>query len=218
MLFTIDGVPIQKRLSHRILFLLGRAVDPAGAREQLLDWRTNVTLVRCYVDCSLMAVVEPTPDFAYVFLSCWQTFTWLYMGSKAVFFFFLIYVVVRFGNVKLGTKDEPPEFSTPAYFAMIFAAGVAVGLFVYGVAEPLYYLDSNWFANPGYRSEDEIAMFAINLTITNWGVNGWAPYLVVAVCMALAGTSQFVFVSWERKPVVFSPHVVLLQVSDSNCR
>ena len=62
-----------------------------------------------------------------------------------------------------------------------------MGLFVCGVAETLYYLDSHWYANPGYRSEDEIAMFAINLTITNWGVNGWAPYLVVAVCMALPG-------------------------------
>jgi choline-glycine betaine transporter len=109
------------------------------------------------------------------------------MGSKGVFFLFLIYITVKYGNVKLGQKDEPPEFSTAAYFSMIFAAGVAVGLFVFGVAEPLFYLDSHFYANPGYRSEDEIAMFAINLTVTNWGVNGWAPYLIVAVCMALAG-------------------------------
>ena len=103
--------------------------DPEGAREQLIAWRTQATLM----------------------------FTWLYMGAKSVFFFFLIYIALRFGNVKLGAKDEPPEFSTPAYFAMIFAAGVAVGLFVYGVAEPLYYLKDHWFAKPGYRSEDEIA-------------------------------------------------------------
>lgn len=135
------------------------SVRPEEARDQLIAWRGNTTLM----------------------------FTWLYIGSKAIFFFFLLYIVACFGNVKLGKADESPEFSTPAYFCMIFAAGVAVGLFVYGVAEPLYYLDSNFFANTGYRTEDEIAMFAINLTISNWGLAGWAPYLIVAVCMALAG-------------------------------
>ena len=70
---------------------------------------------------------------------------------------------------------------------MIFAAGVAVGLFVYGVSEPLYHLNDNWFANAGFHSQDERAMFAINLTVANWGIAGWAPYLIVAVTMGLAG-------------------------------
>jgi choline-glycine betaine transporter len=114
-------------------------------------------------------------------------FSWLFMGSKAIFFFYLIYVVFKYGHVKLGRQDEPPEFSTGAYFAMIFAAGVAVGLFVFGVAEPLWHQEDHYYANAGYRSQDEIDMFALNMTITNWGISGWAPYLIVAVAMGLAG-------------------------------
>jgi choline-glycine betaine transporter len=109
------------------------------------------------------------------------------MGSKAIFFFYLIYVVFKYGHVKLGRQDEPPEFSTGAYFAMIFAAGVAVGLFVFGVAEPLWHQESHYYANAGYRSQDEIDMFALNMTVANWGISGWAPYLIVAVAMGLAG-------------------------------
>ena len=90
---------------------------------------------------------------------------------------------LKFGNINLGVKAEPPEFSTPVYFATMFA----VSLFVYVVAERLGCLDSHFYANPGYRSEDENFVSAINLTVTNWGVNGWATCLIVAFCMALAG-------------------------------
>ena len=85
------------------------------------------------------------------------------------------------------TQDEKPEFSTLSYFMMIFAAGVAVALFVYGVAEPLYHQQSHYLAQQGYRTQDEIDMFALNITVTNWGLSAWAPYLIVAVAMGLAG-------------------------------
>jgi hypothetical protein len=48
------------------------------------------------------------------------------------------------------------------------SAGAAVGLFVYGVSEPLRHQNYHWFAEAGYHSQDEIDMFAINLTVTNW--------------------------------------------------
>jgi choline-glycine betaine transporter len=64
---------------------------------------------------------------------------------------------------------------------------VAVGLFVYGVAEPLWHQNSHFYANAGYHSQDEIDMFALNMTITDWAIGAWAPYLVVAVGMGLAG-------------------------------
>lgn len=70
---------------------------------------------------------------------------------------------------------------------MLFSAGIGVGLFFYGVSEPLWHQSSHWFAEPGYRSQDEIDMFAINLTIYHWGILGWSAYLVVALCAALAG-------------------------------
>ena len=93
----------------------------------------------------------------------------------------------RFGHIRLGPKDSRPEFDDLTYFAMLFSAGIGVGIFFYGVSEPLWHQSSNWFAEAGYRSQDEIDMFAINLTIFHWGILGWSPYLVVALCAGLAG-------------------------------
>ena len=53
--------------------------------------------------------------------------------------------------------------------------------------EPLWHRADHYLANQGYRSQDEIDQFAINMTVTNWGFTAWAPYLIVAVSMGLAG-------------------------------
>jgi choline-glycine betaine transporter len=131
-----------------------------GSAEHLFKWRSSITLY----------------------------FSWLFIGTRVVFFFFLLFIAYRFGHIKLApTPDEEPEFSTGSYFMMIFAAGVAVALFVYGVAEPLWHQNSHYFAQQSYRTQDEVDQFAINMTVTNWGFTAWAPYLIVAVSMGLAG-------------------------------
>jgi choline/glycine/proline betaine transport protein len=113
-------------------------------------------------------------------------FTWLFISSKAFFFFFILYICYRYGHIKLGRKDDVPEFTLLTYSCMIFATGVASGFFVYAVAEPLFHQHSNFYTNPQYRSQDEVDMFAINLTVNNWAITGWTGYTVVAVCMSLA--------------------------------
>lgn len=99
----------------------------------------------------------------------------------------MIFVGVRFGHVRLGPKNSQPDFDDLTYFAMLFSAGIGVGLFFYGVSEPLWHQASHWFVEAGYRSEDEVDMFAINVTIFHWGITGWSQYLVVALCAGLAG-------------------------------
>ena len=101
-------------------------VDNVNAREQLISWRGSSA----------------------------QYFTWFYIGTRPVWFFFVLYMAYRFGHVKLGPKDAKPEFSNTEYFTMLFAAGVAVGLFFYGVSEPLWHQNSHWFANSKYRNQD----------------------------------------------------------------
>ena len=68
----------------------------------------------------------------------------------------MLWLAYRYGNVRLGPKDSKPEFSDMTYFAMLFSAGIGVGLFFYGVSEPLSHRTGNWFANAGYRSQDEV--------------------------------------------------------------
>jgi choline-glycine betaine transporter len=98
----------------------------------------------------------------------------------------MLWLAYRYGNIRLGPRDSEPEFSDMTYFAMLFSAGIGVGLFFYGVSEPLWHQSSHWFAEAGYRSQDEIDMFALNLTIFHWGITGWSQYLVVAICAGLA--------------------------------
>ena len=114
-----------------------------------------------------------------------ETFTWLYIGSQGIWIFFLFYLFVAWGSVKLGKPDEKPESDNTTYFAMIFSAGVAVGLFVYGTAEPLYHYDY-WYKNRfngGAETDIDKAQHALNLTLfigvsmdgafTRWSACAW---------------------------------------------
>lgn len=133
-------------------------VDPEGSREQLITLRQY---------CALY-------------------FTWFYIGTRPIFMFFILWIAFRYGDVRLGPPGSQPEFSNGTYFAMLFAAGVAVGLFFYGVSEPLWHQSSHWYANAGYHTQDEIDMFAINQTIYHWGLSAWCGYVVVGLACGLA--------------------------------
>ena len=68
---------------------------------------------------------------------CTTQFTWFYIGSQDLWIIFLAVVYYYYGKVKLGKDDDRPEFDNVSYFAMSFSCGVALGMFVYGTAEPL---------------------------------------------------------------------------------
>ena len=97
--------------------------------------------------------------------------TGIVVVSKPISFFFLLFITYKYGHIKFGKKHEEPEYSGITYFSMLFAAGVAVGIFYYGVSEPLWHQSSHWYANGGYRSQDEIDQFAMNQTIYHWGLH-----------------------------------------------
>jgi choline-glycine betaine transporter len=131
------------------------------------------------------------PDHASDTLGSWfsdvqQYFTWFYIAANPVLCAFVIFIAVRFGDVKLGKGDEEPEFSDSTYFAMIFSAGVGVGLFFYGVSEPLSHQASNYFSNTGFHSQDEIDQWALTIVMYHWGFSAWSCYLVVALAVGLA--------------------------------
>ena len=67
-------------------------------------------------------------------------FTWLYIGTQDVWFVFLLIVYFsKYSKMKLGKDHDEPEFSIATYFTMLFSAGIAIGLFYYAVAEPIYH-------------------------------------------------------------------------------
>jgi choline-glycine betaine transporter len=125
-----------------------------------------------------------------------QNFTWLYIGTQDVWCAFLIYLCFsRFATVKLGQADEKPKYNDFAWFAMLFTCGVAVGLYVFGVGEPLYFyrqptLWSSWeydytITKTAVTNDAQRAQQAIFQTVYHWGIHGWVPYCLLGILIGI---------------------------------
>ena len=76
----------------------------------------------------------------------------------------------KYSNIKLGKPDEKPEFNDVTWFMMLFACGIGVGLFFYGVAEPIYhYTGKNRYSADPTMPDNTLAQIAINITLYHWG-------------------------------------------------
>ena len=128
-----------------------------------------------------------------------STFDWLFMLCANLFVLFCLVVVMSpLGKVRLGGPDARADYSYPGWFAMLFAAGMGIGLMFFGVLEPMYH-----FNNPplgilppvadgalvpeNVETARELAMAA---TIYHWGLHPWAIYAVVALSLGLASYNR----------------------------
>lgn len=84
----------------------------------------------------------------------------------------------KYGKIKLGPKDEKPEFSTFSWMAMLFTAGIGVGLVNFGVAEPLIHDLYSPMGLPGGYDQATAAKNAMSLTLFNWGLPAWSIYTI----------------------------------------
>lgn len=94
----------------------------------------------------------------------------------------LLFMVSRFGDIRLGGDEAEPEFSTLGWFAMLFSAGMGIGLLFYGVAEPMFHFISSPFSDqPGSA---EAARRAMDFTFLHWGLHPWSVYALVGLSLA----------------------------------
>ena len=93
----------------------------------------------------------------------------------------------KYGNIKLGKAHEKPEFNNISWFSMLFSCGIAVGVYTYGVAEPMaYYRGGYNLAGRGpLYNDDDRAQLAMMQTFYHWGLHAWAPYIVVAITLGV---------------------------------
>ena len=101
-------------------------------------------------------------------------FGWLYMLSVGVFTIFVIFLALSpFGRFKLGPDQSKPSYSYASWFAMLFSAGMGIGLMFWGVAEPVMH----YSAPPsGDKETIEAAKQAMRITFFHWGLHAWAIY------------------------------------------
>ncbi len=126
------------------------------------------------------------------------TLGWFYflaVGASVLACLFL--VCSRFGTVRLGDDASVPEFKTSSWLAMLFSAGIGIGLLFFSISEPLFYFDNSQSAGyPNNPSADlagavlldaERAVHAMRVTYFHWGIHGWSVYVVVGLCLAYFG-------------------------------
>ena len=110
---------------------------------------------------------------------------WWYIAITTGLVIFAIFCAVsRIGNIRLGRDDESPEFGFWPWLAMLFSAGMGIGLVFYGVAEPLsHYVNPpvSLGVSPGTNAAADQAMA---LTMFHWGLHAWAIYAVVGLGLA----------------------------------
>ena len=111
-----------------------------------------------------------------------ENFGWFYMAVVALFFLFILYMAFsRYGSIRLGPDDSEPDYSYFTWTAMLFSAGIGVGLMFFGVAEPITH-----FAKPpvGEGGTVEAAEKAMLITYFHWGLQAWGTYIVVGLALA----------------------------------
>ena len=127
-----------------------------------------------------------------------HTLNWYYISAVTVMLFVCFYLMFsRFGNIRLGDDDSRPEFKNFSWFAMLFSAGVGIGLLFFSIAEPIFYFDNtagwgypnNPFADSAGVTEMDAqrAKIAMRVTYFHWGFHGWAVYVMVGLCLAYFG-------------------------------
>ena len=115
-----------------------------------------------------------------------NSFDWLFLSAGNVFVLFcLALIFLPYGRVRLGGEDARPDFSRMSWFAMLFAAGMGIGLMFWSVAEPVGYF-TEWAGTPlnvpgGDEASKTAAMGAV---MYHWALHPWAIYGVVALSLA----------------------------------
>ncbi len=111
-----------------------------------------------------------------------EYFGWFYVLSASLIFFTIVFLgISRFGDIKLGPDHSKPDFSNTSWFAMLFSAGMGIGLLFFGVGEPLMHYIEPPSADP---QSTLAARQAMHITFFHWGFTAWGIYAIVAILLA----------------------------------
>ncbi len=114
-----------------------------------------------------------------------QHFSWFYVLAVGLFLILLLVLAISdYGRIRLGPDDARPEFSFTSWLAMLFAAGMGIGLMYFGVGEPMMHFLSPPQAAPSTAAAAREAMVT---TFFHWGFHAWAIYAIVGLVLAYFG-------------------------------
>jgi len=153
-------------------------------------------VIIAFVAYALSAPTQAGEFFGWLRPALTSTFDWFFLWSANIFVIFcLLLIVSPWGSVRLGGTEATPDYSYAGWFAMLFAAGMGIGLMFFGVLEPVYHMaisEPLGVASPigedgGIIAENVEAARRMGLAATSyhWALHPWAIYAVVALALAL---------------------------------
>lgn len=160
----------------------------------------SAILVVLFTGATLLFPTMLGPFFAGLRDVVTGNFDWFFLIAGNIFVLLCLFLILSpLGSVRLGGPEATPDFSLTGWFAMLFAAGMGIGLMFYGVSEPLGHytaaltgpvvengLRTDWAPLDGAPGDDLGARrLAMAATIFHWGLHPWAIYAVVALALAL---------------------------------
>ena len=157
---------------------------------------SGITIV-VFVIFALALQQEAADFFGWLRPSITEVFDSFFLIAANIFVILCLALIVSpYGKIRLGGKDAKPEFGYPGWFAMLFAAGMGIGLMFYGVSEPISHYSSSvaegagnaesWAPLAGAAADEAGARrLGMAATIFHWGLHPWAIYAVVALALAL---------------------------------
>ena len=156
---------------------------------------SGVTIV-AFVFYALALPEQAAAFFGWLRPALTSTFDWFFLLSANIFVVFCLFLIVSpWGAIRIGGADATPDYSYTGWFAMLFAAGMGIGLMFFGVLEPVYHMAiSEPLGVPSPIAEDGTIIaenvaaakqMGLAATIFHWGLHPWAIYAVVGLALAL---------------------------------
>ena len=152
-------------------------------------WIKNIVFIISFmlVACIIVVGVAAPSQFEAVSTAVHESiitnFSWGYTVAPFIFLVFSLFLAfTKYGKIKLGKDHEKPQYSYFAWFSMLFAAGMGIGLIFWGVSEPLIH-----YANPPGdipKASGEAAAFAMRYSFFHWGLQPWAIYIIMSLSIA----------------------------------
>ncbi len=158
--------------------------------QRKIPWKTAVAVPTAVIVLGFVGLAALAPHWLSDLLKTANTSVvnglgWYYSLIVAGFVGFALLVAFGpYGNITLGPDDEPPSYSLVSWFAMLFAAGMGIGLVFWGVAEPLNHYASPPPGTPAGTSDAMKAQEAMTTSFLHWGLSAWAVYIVVGLAIA----------------------------------
>ena len=167
-----------------------------------LDIHNPVFVISGLVICAVVFYALALPEqaeavFTWLRPAVTSTFDWFFLLAGNIFVLVCIGLLLSpLGRIRIGGTEAKPEFSYPGWFAMLFAAGMGIGLMFFGVSEPISHFSASvaegagspdsWAPLGGAAGDEEAARrLGMAATIFHWGLHPWAIYAVVALSLAL---------------------------------